>query len=114
MFHLLVEAFLDRYSLIEAHLVQEDHCSYLVLFLVDEEDIQVYPSYVMDEPVSLEDILLDVGVHVALVVHQLNPFYLENGALIHDLRAQEVHSEPPCYLQKDLTLILPQDEKEVH
>ena len=44
-----MEAFQVHCNLVEAHLAQEDHYNYLVRFLVDEGDIQVFPSSGMDE-----------------------------------------------------------------
>ena len=56
---------------------------------VDVEDIQVFPSSVMDAAVWPEDSPPFVGDHE--VVQLMDPFYLVRDVLFLDLVVQEVH-----------------------
>ena len=80
-----MEAFQVHCSLDEAHLALEDHYSYLVHVLVDEEDTQVFPSYGMDVVVVHGDSLQDVSALEKVEDLPKSLFYQVNGVLTLDL-----------------------------
>ena len=80
-----MEAFQVHCSLDEAHLALGDHYSYLVHFLVDEGDTQVFPSYGMDVVVVHGDSLQDVSALEKVEDLPMNLFFQENGVLTLDL-----------------------------
>lgn len=80
-----MEAFQVHCSLDEAHLALGDHYSYLVHFLVDEGDTQVFPSYGMDVVVVHGDSLQDVSALEKVEDLPMNLFFQVNGVLTLDL-----------------------------
>ena len=80
-----MEAFQVHCSLDEAHLALGDHYSYLVHFLVDEGDTQVFPSYGMDVVVAYVDSLQDVSALERMEDLPRSLFYQANDVLTLDL-----------------------------